>query len=81
MKTAIIFNDFEKLRYFIVDGDRKHLDGIYINVDTAKPRLEEELIQLVYGTDGEFILDDVPLVVFADAIRGGAFLIEAGFVP
>lgn len=81
MKTAIIWNEIEDLKYVVVDGDYTHLHGVYINMADNDPDKERELSGLVY--DEEFCFKHQPLLLdaFADAIRDGAALIECGFLP
>lgn len=81
MKTAIIWNEIDKIRYTVIDGDYRKFNGMYINAIDNDLHMEEELSDLLYTKDGELLRDFITIESFADAIRDGAFLIECGFFP
>lgn len=82
MKTAVIFCECEPdLKYFILEGDFRRFNGNYINSSLAEPSVEAELTNLFFGNDGVLKFQPVSIVAFADAVRGGAFVIEVGFIP
>ena len=81
-KTAFIYNTGEEMRYFILEGDYRHLNGIYINSVEDDEAKQEELVLLVYdSSNGHYLVEFVPLDVFASEIRHGADLIECGCLP
>lgn len=89
MKTVMIYDQLDSaLRFFVLDGDYRHLHNVYINqyVEDKKARKEaekkqDELNELVYNTEtGEFkipVLDEFPV----QAVRDGAEVVVAGFLP
>jgi len=81
MKTAIIYNTFEELSYYVVEGDLRKFNGIYVNMvppenytEEQYDNLSDEMINLL-DTATKTSLDD-----FARAIRSGANVIECGFL-
>jgi len=82
MKTAIIFNDYEQLYYFVVDGDLSHLHGVIVNSVDSDPKLQDEVCNLIYDAKtGEALLSDVELAEFVKAVRDNSAVIEIGFLP
>lgn len=80
MKTAIVYFEVpEYVRYFVVDGDYSHLHEVYVNSVNSDEKLQQELNDLVYGSDGYVQLKMLTVQEFAQHIREGAVLIEAGF--
>jgi hypothetical protein len=80
MKTAVIWNELEQLRYVVIDGDWNRFQGVYIN-SVEEQDLQDELVKLVYDGSGKELLPFVTIDVFAEAIREGAAVVECGFLP
>lgn len=80
MKTAVIWNEFDTIKYLVVDGDWSRFEGVFINsVDNEE--LQNELSALVYDSDYQFAIPEVTKQEFANAIRDGAEIVECGFIP
>lgn len=82
MKTVLIFDQCgnEPIQFTVLDGDFKHLQGVYINDACNDEARQQELSDLLYNTQGEYRLhfeDTFP----TDAVRNGAEVIVAGFLP
>lgn len=57
-KTLLIFEEVpERIRLKIVDGDYRHLNGVYINSDSDRDK-QKELSSLVHDEDGSWIEDE-----------------------
>jgi hypothetical protein len=92
MKTVLIYDDcHEAIRFFVLDGDYRSLDKVYINAcldgtkkeQKAYEKKQDELSDLMYGkknSGGSFkpeALDAFPV----EAVKEGAAVIVAGFLP
>ncbi len=89
MKTVLIYDQLDSsLKFFVLDGDYSHLNGVYINqyvedekAQKATDTKQDELTDLIYVPEtGEFkhsALDEFP----TQAVREGATVIVAGFLP
>jgi hypothetical protein len=82
MKTVIIWDECgqEDIQFVVVDGDYSELNGIYINNAHQEQDDRDRLSALIYAEDGEVIADflkDFPV----DAVKEGACVIVAGFLP
>lgn len=89
MKTVLIYDQLDSsLKFFVLDGDYSHLNGVYINqyiedkkAQKAAEAKQDELNDLMYVPEtGEFkhtALDEFP----TQAVREGAIVIVAGFLP
>ena len=80
MKTAFIFDDGEGVKLVTVEGDQRRFENVFIN-SSFNEKLEDELTELFYGRDGVFKFEKLTTVQFADAVRAGAFVVVAGFLP
>ena len=83
MKTAIIWNEIDSLKYAVIDGDFRKYQGIYVNMiepdDFHTKGKFEELGELMSADfDG---MEFCSIGAFAQAIRDGAYVIECGFLP
>lgn len=82
MKTIFIWNEgFEyPLKYFVLEGDYRHLHGTMINCATD-PDLEEELAAILNydekGNSAVKFLDTFPV----NEVQGDTAVIEVGFIP
>jgi hypothetical protein len=74
--------------FAVLDGDYRHLNGVYINMvvpededEAGHNKKQDELNELVYNQkDGSYkieMLDTFP----TEAVREGAEVIVAGFLP
>lgn len=81
MKTVIIWDNLEaNLKFIVVDGDKSHLDRVYINQAYVDAQLQDELSVVIYNQDTyEPIVDflDVFPVLFGLEVK----VIVAGFLP
>lgn len=70
LHTLIIHVDHEADQafpeYFVVSGDKRHLDNVFINTNQS-PELEDELINLLWDDDGNRKLTPLSL----DQLRRG----------
>jgi hypothetical protein len=80
MKTAVIWNEIEELKYAVIDGDLSKYHDLYINsiVDQDKEELLDELIELQGNWDDSIFCS---IEQFRQAIVDGAKLVECGFIP
>lgn len=76
-QTAVIWDDvFQGIQYFVVDEDWSRFDGIYINDDSADPKLAEELLAGVYVPSYERKrVDTIDLKEFVKRIRSNPEII------
>ena len=82
MKTAVIWNEFEVIKYLVMDGDLTRFQDIYINSVDDNEELQNDLSAIVYNQKTwEFEPEEVEIGVFAAAIRDGALVVECGFIP
>jgi hypothetical protein len=86
IKTAVIFNTYEELVFFVVDGDWTRFQDVYINsindcnIENYEG-LQAELQQLVYDHEGTYKIQPVENIVFAQELRDGALIVECGLMP
>ena len=85
MKTIIIFDQCgqEDIKFFVIDGDYRHLDRIYVNSYINEEKTNE-LCDLIFDEgSGEIKLESFPNfpvnALFND--HSGVFVIVAGFLP
>lgn len=83
-KTVLIWDQIGEapLHFIVLDGDYRHLDGIYINSSGSEEdeRKQDELSDLIYDSDGNHRqkwLDKFPV----DVVGDGVVVIVAGFLP
>lgn len=81
MKSAIIWNEIETLRYAVVEGDWREFEGVYINACDSDQDVVDRLSALVYDETYKEALNFCTIDVFAEAIRNGAVAVECGFLP
>lgn len=79
MKTVLIYDNVGMcpIEFAVLDGDYSHLNGIYINAADADEKLQDELDKLVYDDHALLFLSEFP----AQAVKDGAIVIVAGFLP
>ncbi|WP_407304013.1 hypothetical protein [Acinetobacter sp.] len=81
-KTIIIYDQcgLMPVEFYVLDGDYRHLNGIYGNHSKQSKKLTDELCDLFYDEEGESLL--TPVETFpVDEVKNGAFVIVAGFLP
>ena len=81
-KTAFVYFEVpEEVKYFLVAGDYRHLNGVYVNlVDTDKNK-EQELVNLMFDEDtGKYRVTFVSIDDITSEIREGAYFVEVGFI-
>lgn len=94
-KTVVIYDQLDAdVKFAVLDGDYSHLNGVYINscvpdtdaenyaeLEAALEKKNEELSNLFYypdtGKDKLELLEEFP----TQAVRDGAIVIVAGFLP
>ena len=84
MKTIVIWDNCGQspITFFVVEGDYRHLDGVYINSDDATNEQLDALNALIYqpNESGDYVhdaLDRFP----TDQFQPGDVVIVAGFLP
>ena len=80
MKSALIYNDTEELRYSVVDGDWSEFQGVYINDTTQDSDACDKLNAMLFDPDGTVRIEFCHIDEFAQAIRQGAVAVEVGFL-
>jgi hypothetical protein len=82
MKTVLIWDECgqQDIMFVVLDGDYSELDGIYINNAGQEQEDQDRLNDLIYDTHGEVIADFVKAFP-VDAVKEGACVIVAGFLP
>lgn len=79
-KTVIIFDQCGELpiQFFVVEGDFRVVDRIYLNTDNDAPEAEATLNELMEKElTRDKALDEFPTT----AVLEGAFVVVCGFVP
>lgn len=82
MKTVLIWDQcaVEPVQFAVLEGDMRHLNGVYINSTSDDEAKQQELSDLVYDKNGTTrinLSEDFPVA----AVRAGAEVIVAGFLP
>lgn len=82
MQTVFIWDECgqDDIRFLVVDGDYSELHGIYINNATQEQEDQDRLCNLIYTEEGQYkvqFLNQFPV----DAVKAGATVIVAGFLP
>jgi hypothetical protein len=85
MKTVIIYNTvIDPLKFIVAEGDLSRFDGMMINACGNDEKLQDELVDLLYdpvtgqNTD---LLNSAVSTFPVQAVRDGAIVIVAGFLP
>lgn len=82
IKTAVIFDRCEaNIEFYVLNGDYRHLDNIYINDFDNEEELNNELDSLFYEDNGKNRQEEVSKTEFEQAIREGATMIVVGLLP
>ena len=75
MKTVLIFDEPDKpIRYYVLPGNQKHLEGVYIGEEGNDLSYESQLRAIV---ERETPLDSIPIELL-EAVEFGAFFIQCG---
>lgn len=80
MKTVIIYNSVvDPIRFYVVEGDFSHLNNVFVNDSEGDETLEDALNSLVFDADWNYLpsMESFPV----DAVKEGAIVIVAGFLP
>jgi hypothetical protein len=89
-QTVIIYDQCEaNLTFFVLDGDYRHLNNVYINQCVGKTKkeqkaaekLQDELNNLVYDQKTGATILPILTVFPIEAVQSGADVIVAGFLP
>lgn len=89
-KTVIIYDQLDAVvKFFVLDGDYRHLNNVYINQCDGKTKkeqkaaddLQDELCNLVYDPKTGEVLLPVFTKFPIEAVQNGADVIVAGFLP
>ena len=79
MKTVLIYDTLEaEITFYVVDGDRSHLNGKYVNsVDTSE-KDSDEICELVFDENWNTkeSLKEFPV----DEVKNGALVVVVGFL-
>ena len=92
MKTVVIFDECEaNLRFFVLEGDFGHLNGVYINScgpEGLSKKEQKELVKkqnelngLIYDEESGQMKVPTFHLFPTQAVIDGAQVIVAGFVP
>lgn len=91
MKTVMIYDQLDaELKFFVLEGDLTHLDGVYINQwiesDSKAERkkrdaLQNELNTVIYDETNGTFLHPVESKFPIQAVVEGAVVVVAGFLP
>ena len=81
MKTVIIYDQCYEapLSFYVVDGDYSELNGVYGNSVKSDEIAQGNLFKLVFNEDWtqKPALAEFPV----EAVKAGAIVIVAGFIP
>jgi hypothetical protein len=83
MKTIIIYETFtDPIKFYVIDGDYSHLNGVYSNGD-AEETAQDELNNLVFNEDWTYkpAYNDFPQHVFEEHNACAVSVIVCGFLP
>ena len=83
IKTLMIFDQCGQapIKFYVLNGDYSHLDGIYVNHSQQDQKLVEELANLLYDAEtGEELLESLDHFPYGAVSREHAKVIVAGFL-
>ena len=83
---AVIWNNYTTLpEFFLVSDDSfKRFHVIEVNTyyeDERKAKLENELAEACYNSEGVFLFKTIPVSEFQEAVREGADIVCVGEIP
>lgn len=81
-KTVLIYDQCgqEALKFYVFDGDYRHLEGVFINSVESPQELQDELHDLLFDEEGQYVVK-LKTKFPRKAVVGGAAVITAGFLP
>jgi hypothetical protein len=80
MKTIVIWDNCDAdLKFFVVEGDFRHLNRKYINSMDATDEEVDEINALVFNEDGSTKVKMFDM--FPDELVAGAQVVIMGFLP
>lgn len=76
MKTIVIHDSCGErpLKFFIVDGDKTHLHGVYVNQAEVSEEAEQEVIDIIENNES---FDSFP----TESVDSDTVVITVGFIP
>ncbi len=76
MKTIVIHDSCGErpLKFFIVDGDKTHLHGVYVGQAGIAEEAEAEVIEIIESAES---FDSFPII----AVDSDTVVITVGFIP
>ena len=82
MKTVLIYDQCgqEPIKFYVLEGNYSHLDGVYINEADSQEHLQDELSNLMYTEKGRVIPMEHGCFPTHE-VKNGAPVIVAGFLP
>lgn len=91
MQTIMIFDQCgeAEIKFFVLEGDYNHLNGVYINTDSSSEQDDEEyekkkdeLYSLLYTHDGKFKIQPMVMFPVYAIVNNPSFpVIVSGFAP
>ncbi|MEI7296645.1 hypothetical protein [Paraburkholderia tropica] len=82
MQTVLIWDECGQndIRFVVLDGDYSELNGIYVNNSLQEIEDQDRVNDLIYDDEGLYkveFLAEFPI----EAVKSGAIVIVAGFLP
>ena len=83
MRTVLIFDQCgaEALEFYVLDGDYRHLAGVYVNSCEGNQKKQDELSDLLYDPDTGEKRKKARHKFPVKAVRAGASVVVCGFIP
>lgn len=81
-KTVLIYDQLgqDELKFLVVEGDYRHLHGVYSNSTKTTKEQEDQINTLVFNE--EWYLKDGFVTEFpTQAVIDGAYVVTIGFLP
>ncbi|MBB3004417.1 hypothetical protein FHX57_006799 [Paraburkholderia tropica] len=82
MQTVLIWDECGQndIRFVVLDDDYSELNGIYVNNSLQESEDQDRVNDLIYDDEGRYKVEF--LVEFpVEAVKAGAIVIVAGFLP
>ena len=82
MKTVVIYDSCgeEELKFFVVNGDWRRFNRIYMNSTLCDKALQDELDTKLFTPEGNF-RGTMTTKFPTEAVKEGAAVIVCGFIP
>jgi len=77
--VAMYINWPETCEWVLLDGDKRHWDGVYVNSDGDR-NIQNEIVNEMYSDEGEFRGLKITRETAETEVRNGAYLIDCGFI-